>query len=270
MVIYNGSSSRSPFGDFVTAAKLWRVWLHMGLQDVKSRFRSSALGPAWILINLAAVIAAVGLIYGRLFHQNMNEFLPFLTLGLVIWAFITSALVEGCSAFVAAEGYIKQFPFPKATYLFRAVVPYVVVFCVGLIVYFACVVVYQRAFGWGALWVIPCFLLFLAINFCHLVIVAHLGARFRDLPHLLGSLMQIFFYMTPVIFTVKMLHERGLDFIYRFNPLYYLIEIVRYPLLNSEAPPPDVVYVSIAYLVVAALIAMVVVKKLSKQIVYML
>ncbi|MBN3789896.1 ABC transporter permease [Burkholderia sp. Ac-20353] len=270
MTTYNSASASSPLKEFVSAAKLWRVWLHMGLQDVKSRFRSSALGPGWILVNLAAVVGAVGLIYGRLFHQQMNEFLPFLTLGLVIWAFITSSLVEGGMAFVAAEGYIKQFPFPKPIYLFRALVPYTIVFVIGLAVFFAVMVFYQRHVGVGALWAIPGFALFLAINFFHVVIVAHVGARFRDLPHLLGSLMQIAFYLTPVIFTVTMLRDRGLSFVYAFNPLYYLIEVMRYPLLNSEAPPPEVVYVALGYCAVVGLLAMLVVKKMSRRIVYVL
>jgi ABC-type polysaccharide/polyol phosphate export permease len=270
MITYNSASARPSLTEFVSAAKLWRVWLHMGLQDVKSRFRSSALGPAWILINLGAVIAAIGVIYGRLFHQPMNEFLPFLTLGLVIWTFISSSLVDGCSAFVVAEGYIKQFPFPKIIYLYRAIVPFTVVFLVGLVVFFLAMALYQRHVGWGALWAVPCFLLFLTINFFHLVIVAHIGVRFRDLPHLLGSLIQIAFYLTPVIFTVTMLKDRGLAFVYMFNPLYYLIEILRYPLLNSEAPPAEVVYVTLGYCVVAGLVATYVVKKMSQRIVYVL
>ena len=270
MITYNSSSARPSMQEFVSAAKLWRVWVHMGLQDVKSRFRSSALGPAWILINLGAVIAAIGVIYGRLFHQPMNEFLPFLTLGLVIWTFISSALVEGSSAFVVAEGYIKQFPFPKIIYLYRAIVPYTVVFFVGLIVFFFAMALYQRHIGWGALWALPCFVLFLVINFFHLVIVAHVGVRFRDLPHLLGSLIQIAFYLTPVIFTVSMLKDRGLAFVYMFNPLYYLIEILRYPLLNSEAPPTDVTCVALCYCAIVGLIATYVVKKMSQRIVYVL
>ena len=173
MITYNSASARPSLAEFVSAAKLWRVWVHMGLQDVKSRFRSSVLGPAWILINLAAIIASIGLIYGRLFHQPMNEFLPFLTLGLVVWAFIGSSLVEGANAFIVAEGYIKQFPFPKTIYLYRAMVPFVVIFLVGILVFFVCMALYQRPIGWGALWVLPCFVLFLLINFFHLVIVAH-------------------------------------------------------------------------------------------------
>ncbi|WP_426397409.1 ABC transporter permease [Ralstonia sp. R-29] len=270
MITYNSASANSTLTEFVSAAKLWRVWLHMGFQDIKSRFRSSALGPGWILVNLAAVIGAVGLIYGRLFHQPMNEFLPFLTLGIVIWTFITSSLVEGSMAFVVAEGYIKQFPFPKPIYLYRALVPYTVVFVIGLIVYFAVVASYQRHVGWGALWAIPGFALFLAINFFHVVIVAHVGVRFRDLPHLLSSLMQIAFYMTPVIFTVAMLKDRGLSFIYAFNPLYYQIEIMRYPLLNSEAPPPEVIIVALGYCAVVGALAVFVVKKMSRRIVYVL
>ncbi|WP_250479416.1 MULTISPECIES: ABC transporter permease [unclassified Caballeronia] len=261
---------RPTFGEFVSAFKLWRVWLHMGLQDVKSRFRSSILGPGWILVNLAAVIAAIGLIYGRLFHQPMNEFLPFLTLGLVTWSFISSSLVEGSNAFVVAEGYIKQFPFPKTIYLYRAMVPYLVVFVIGLAVFFVCAALYQRPFGWGALWVLPCFVLFLAINFFHLVIVAHLGTRFRDLPHLLGSVIQIAFYLTPVIFTVTMLKERGLAFVYMVNPLYYLLELIRAPLLNSAAPPTEVIYAAIGYCVVIGIVASIIVKKMSHRIVYVL
>ncbi|MGY6129499.1 ABC transporter permease (plasmid) [Paraburkholderia strydomiana] len=270
MITYNSASARPSLMEFVSAAKLWRVWLHMGLQDVKSRFRSSALGPAWILINLGAVIGAVGLIYGRLFHQPMNEFLPFLTLGLVIWGFISSSLVEGSMAFIVAEGYIKQFPFPKIIYLYRAMVPYTVVFSVGLFVFFVSMALYRRPMGWGALWAVPGFMLFLIINFFHVVIVAHIGVRFRDLPHLLGSLIQIAFYLTPVIFTVTMLKDRGLAFVYMFNPLYYLIEIVRYPLLNSEAPPAEVSYVALSYCVVAGVAATYVVKKMSQRIVYVL
>jgi len=270
MITYNSASSKPSLGEFVSAAKLWRVWFHMGVQDVKSRFRNSVLGPSWILINLAAVIGAVGLIYGRLFHQPMNEFLPFLTIGIVVWSFISSSLVEGASAFVVAEGYIKQFPFPKIIYLYRAMVPYVIVFSIGLVIFFVAMALYQRHIGWGALWVIPGFALFLLINFFHLVIVAHVGVRFRDLPHLLGSLIQIAFYLTPVIFTVAMLKDRGLAFVYMFNPLYYLIEIVRYPLLNSALPPVEVVYVSLGYCVFMGIVAFLVVRKMSQRIVYVL
>ncbi|WP_338925713.1 ABC transporter permease [Mycetohabitans endofungorum] len=270
MVTYDSSSASRSLAEYCAAAKLWRVWTHMGLQDVKSRFRSSMLGPTWILVNLAAVIVAIGVIYGRLFHQPMNEFLPFLTLGLIVWGFIASSLTEGAMTFVNAEGYIKQFPFPKPVYLYRALIPYVVVFAIGIVVFIAVMLFYGRPLSWGALWVVPDFVLFVLTNFFHLVIVAHVGVRFRDLPHLLSSLVQIAFYLTPVIFTVQMLHDRGLDFVYLVNPLYYLIEIVRYPLLNSAPPPLQVIGVAVGYCIAAGLAAMVTVKKMSHRIVYVL
>lgn len=264
------SSRKHPLTEYIGAARLWRVWLHMGVQDIKGRFRNSALGPLWILINMSATIGAVGLIFGKLFHQPMEEFLPFLTLGLAIWGFITAALTEGGTAFVNAEGYIKQFAFPKVTYLYRAMVPYLAVFAIGIAVFFVVAIAYQRPFSWGALWVVPFLLLFVVINFFHLVIVAHVGSRFRDLPHMLTGLMQIGFYVTPVMYTVTMLHERGLDFIYRINPLYYVMEIVRYPLLNSDAPPKDVTLVALGYAVFTGLFALLVVRKMSHRIVYVL
>ncbi|MGF6769027.1 ABC-type polysaccharide/polyol phosphate export permease [Paraburkholderia sp. GAS199] len=269
MVTYSSNRTR-PLTEYVTAARLWRVWLHMGLQDLKGRFRSSVLGPLWILINLSATMGAVGIIFGRLFHQPMRDFLPFLTLGLAIWGFMTSALTEGASSFVHAEGYIKQFSFPKVTYLYRAMVPYMVVFSVGLFVFFVVAIAYGRPFTWGALWAIPGFLAFVIINFFHLIIVAHVGARFRDLPHLLTGLIQIAFYVTPVMYTVDMLKQRGLDFVYLMNPLYYLIEIIRYPLMNNAAPPMPVVGLALGYGALVGIIAIIVIKKMSARIVYVL
>jgi ABC-type polysaccharide/polyol phosphate export permease len=96
------------------------------------------------------------------------------------------------------------------------------------------------------------------------------GARFRDLPHLLGSLIQIAFYLTPVIFTVAMLKDRGLAFVYIVNPLYYLIELVRYPLLNNAHPPREVLTVALGYCAVMGITALIVVRKMSHRIVYIL
>ncbi|CAE6845110.1 ABC transporter permease [Paraburkholderia domus] len=269
MVTYSSNRTR-PLAEYVTAARLWRVWLHMGLQDLKGRFRSSILGPLWILINLSATMGAVGIIFGRLFHQPMQDFLPFLTLGLAIWGFMTSALTEGASSFVHAEGYIKQFSFPKVTYLYRAMVPYMVVFSVGLLVFFVVAIAYGRQFTLGSLWAIPGFLVFTLINFFHLIIVAHVGARYRDLPHLLTGLIQIAFYVTPVMYTVDMLKARGLGFVYMMNPLYYLIEIIRYPLMNGAAPPTEVVGLALGYGALVGIIAIIVIKKMSARIVYVL
>src|SRR6266852_5714740 len=134
----NGVSSSWPdmterqfFVDCLAACRLWRVWTFLGIQDIKARFRRSFIGPLWILLNLALFAGAAGFVYGVIFDQPMAEFLPFLITGIVIWGYLLSTLTEAGGAFIGAEGYIKQFSYPKQIYLLRALVSYTVNLLIG-------------------------------------------------------------------------------------------------------------------------------------------
>ena len=96
--------------DIFRSLSLWRIWARLGVQDVRLRFRRSSLGVAWIFVTLTINILAIGLIYGALFKQEVHHFIPMLTIGLVIWSYLTSSIIDGGNAFVASEGYIKQIP----------------------------------------------------------------------------------------------------------------------------------------------------------------
>jgi lipopolysaccharide transport system permease protein len=82
--------------------------------------------------------------------------------------------------------------------------------------------------------------------------------------------LQVLFFVTPVFFTVDVLKERGLDFIYKYNPLYYLIEVVRYPLTSLAPAPADVYIATSLYILVLMLVALFIAQRLDKRIVYIL
>ena len=87
--------------DVARSAGLWRIWVRLGIQDVRLRFRRSVIGMGWIFLNLAIMILAIGFIYGNLFGQDLGTFIPYLTVGLVTWGYLTNSIVEGGNAFVA-------------------------------------------------------------------------------------------------------------------------------------------------------------------------
>ena len=256
--------------DNTAALRNWRVWVHMGVADLTNRFAKSVLGPLWIVLNLAMWVVGVGLVYAKLFDMEMREFLPFLTIGFGVWGFLTATLTEGGHAFVMAEGYIKQFTYPKQIYMLRFLVNYTLVLLVSIAAFFVVAAIYQRRIDFGSLWALVGLVILLIISYAHITIMSYLTARFRDLPHGVGSLMQVLFFLTPVMFTAEKLAEKGLDFIYRYNPLYYLIEIVRYPLMNAKAAPMEVYAAAGIYLVVISIVALIVARALDKRLVYIL
>lgn len=236
--------------EVVHAARLWPIWLRIGLQDTRIRYRRSAVGVGWIFINLAIMIVAIGIVYGNLLGQDLKEFLPFLTIGLVSWGYITSSIVEGGNAFVASEGYIKQIGLPIYIYVFRFFVGITVTLMISLPAYLIVAVIYSVKFRWGALWVLIGILLLSMFSFLMIAIFSHLNARFRDASHIASVILQVMFFVTPIVWPAEILRKRGVNWIMDFNPFYHLLEVVRRPLTMSE---PAAVY---NYVIVSLLLIM--------------
>ncbi|HWH88323.1 MAG TPA: ABC transporter permease [Pseudomonas sp.] len=248
----------------------WRVWLFMGLQDIKARFRRSAIGPLWILINLAMMVLGAGMVYGVLLKQPMAEFLPYLTCGLIIWGFLVASFVEGGYAFISSEGYIKQFSFPKQIYLFRVLVTLFAVMMIGVCALIGTLLFFDRFNPMGWLYALPGLGILLLAGLGHITLSAYLSARFRDLPHALTGIFQVLFFITPVLFPVAMLKDRGFDFVYKYNPLYYLVDVIRFPILEgSFAVKQDYMFCA-AYLTVLWVVCILLGSKMDKKLVYML
>lgn len=258
------------FLDSFKSIKLWQVWWFLGTQDIKVRFRRSFIGPLWILINMAIFVGGAGLVYGLLFGQPMHEFLPYLALGFVIWGFIVSSLTESGLTFINAEGYIKQFSFPKQIYLMRTLVVYTIIFLIGLSVLIPVQLFFGSFYIVNWLYALPGLVLLLLTVLGHIVISAYLGARFRDLPHAMGGILQVMFFLTPILFPIKLLKERNLDFIYQYNPLYYLIDIFRHPILEGEFSASENYIIASLYMVMIWVIAIIVARQNDSKLVFLL
>ncbi len=256
--------------DNLAALKNWRVWWHLGMADVRNKFAKSVVGPSWILLNLALWVGGIGLIYGTLFNQKLEIYLPFLAIGFVVWSYLTQTITDGGNAFVFAEGYIKQFTYPKQIYVLRVLVNASVPLVIGVGIFFVVMLIMGRSFGAGMAWALPGLVLLQIATYLHATIMAYASARFRDLPHGMTALLQVLFFVTPVFFTIDTLKERGLDFVYKFNPLYYLIELIRHPLTMLEAAPIEVYAATGIYIGLLVLVALFVAGRLDKRIVYIL
>ena len=225
---------RAAFRDVVRSARLWHIWLRLGVQDVRHKFRRSTVGPAWIFLNLGVMIGAIGIIYGRLLGQNLHEFIPYLTAGLIIWGYLTTSISEGAHAFVNSEGYIKQISLPIYVYVFRCSVNVGLTTIISFVVFIIVAVAYQIPFGLGTLWAVPGMLMLVAISLMMICILAHLHARFRDIAPMASVAMQMAMYVTPIMFPAEMLRSRRMAWVVDYNPLFHMVEIVRRPLISAQ------------------------------------
>src|ERR1700682_1541938 len=101
--------------------RLTHVWGVLGLHDIKQRYRRSTLGPFWLTISTGIMVGTMGVLYARLMSQDINEYLPYLAVGLVLWTFISSTTNELCLTFIGAENLVKQVKLPLTAHVTRVV-----------------------------------------------------------------------------------------------------------------------------------------------------
>src|SRR4051794_31803051 len=85
--------------DIVAGIALWRLWFRLGWNDILQRYRRSFLGPFWLTASMAVMVIALGVLYAQLFNQPIDDFLPYLCVGLLVWTLIASYLTESGTLF---------------------------------------------------------------------------------------------------------------------------------------------------------------------------
>lgn len=223
--------------DLVEGFRKHELWAHLGWQDIKQRYRRSVLGPIWITIATGATAVAMGLLYSTLFKLELSEFLPYITLGLIIWNLISASILEGAEVFVANEGLIKQLPTPLSVHVYRLVWRQLLLFAHNIIIFVIIAIIYPKPWMWKDLAVIPALGLIVLNMIWVSLCFGILATRYRDIGPLLNSVVQLLFFMTPIIWNESTLQQQGAGGYARLielNPLLHYLDIVRAPLLGAD------------------------------------
>ena len=224
--------------EFQIAIQHFQIWTYLSASDIKNRFRRSKLGILWPILQQLAFSLGAGLIWANVFHLEPSEFIPFLTLGFAIWGFISGSMTEGCSSLIIAHSYLKQLPLPQSIFIFRALLTQLIFLVIGLMTALSVLLYFGKLTMLGILLGIPG--IFILIIYAYGVIgsLAYLGLRYRDLQHGLTGLFSLLFVVTPIIYPTEVLIQKGLAFAVYINPFASLIEIIRFPILNSDLAAP--------------------------------
>lgn len=212
-------------------AKTW-MWSAMAMQDIRLRYRGSILGPFWLTLSTIIMVAAMGVIYARLFHMDVSHYLPFLTIGLITWQFISSLINEGCQTFLAVQSVIQQVPMPFSIYVWRTVYRNLIVLAHSIVIVPFVLLIFGIKIGWDVVTVLPAFAL-IALNGAWVsIILGMVSARYRDIPPIVTNFVQVIFFVTPIFWPPSALGQWQELLV--LNPLFAAIDVVRAPLLGAE------------------------------------
>ncbi|WP_246375293.1 ABC transporter permease [Gluconacetobacter takamatsuzukensis] len=220
--------------DLRESMHLWRLIVVLGFLDIKLRYRGSALGPFWLTISMGVQVGAMAFIYADLFHTDIHTYLPFLSLSLIAWNYLNALVTDGCACFIQSDSVIKGMRMPFTVHAARSIVRNTIILAHNVVIIIAVFAIMGVHQSLSSLMALPAFCLWLVDAFAFSLLFGALCARFRDVPPIIAAIMQIAFFITPVMWNMNILNgHREAIFLIRFNPFYYLFEILRAPLLGT-------------------------------------
>lgn len=244
-VIFNQpNQKRLAWDDILLGLKKWPIWLMLSYQDIKLRYRRSVLGPFWITLSMAITVYTMGYLYAHIFHMELEQYFPYLVSGMLSWSLISTIVLEYTDGFMAYDTLIKQIKLPYTLYIHRIASRNIIIFFHNIVVIIPILAIYHTyaKVNFHTLLLIPGLLAVYINAVSYGLILAMIGARYRDVSQIIKSLVQVIFFVTPVMWKPEVLGENR-HLIVDLNPFYAFLEIIRQPLIGGVPTIKNIVMV---------------------------
>lgn len=219
---------------------IWRYrhfWVHLALSDLRARFRRSYLGLVWLTLQPLLLTSIMSLVFIVVLKQPFTDYSVYLFSGLIVWDFITGCFQIGAGSFLAAESYVRQVRLPMIIYPMKAVLYCTIVFLFafsGFAVYAG--IIKPAMFTWRWVYIIP-FISFMPLVGLPLAIISAItNIKFRDYQQMIGLVLQMLMYASPIMFNREAFEHSALRTWNTINPVAALLDIFRTPLIDGTDP----------------------------------
>lgn len=197
------------------------IW-NLVVRELKARYRGSMLGFLWSFLNPLLLISVYTLVFSVYLRFNMENYVVHLMSGLIPWLWFSSSLLEASGSILAGGNLIKKILFPAEVLPLVVVMSNAVNFLLSLPILMLFVILFKIPIGLAML-ALP---LVILIQFVFTVGLAFMFAalcvHYRDIQHLLGNFLTLWFFATPIIYPLKSIPEK-LRFTVELNPVAPLI-----------------------------------------------
>jgi len=211
------------------------IWTRLAYQDIKERYRGSVLGPFWVTLTNLIMVAAMGTIYSELFHVEVATYVPYIMTGILIWQFISGMINEGCSTFTNAQDVIQQVPMPFSVQAYRVVYRNLIILAHNAVIIPFGLALFKVPIGWNIIEIVPAFVVLSLNGLWICMLLGMLSTRFRDIPPIVGNVVQVLFFLTPIFWPLDAVPN--MKQVLALNPFFAWIDVARAPLLGVTPEP---------------------------------
>jgi len=218
------------FQDLKRGFARYYLWLYLGWRDVYRRYLRSFLGPSWLFINSLVLVSVMGPLYSFLFKIPMANYLGYMITSMLTWQTLAQIFNDMPTVYIVNAGFITDVNLPFSAYHLQMLWRNMIIYANSLIIIIP-VALFSHTLNLQSLLLFPINLFLVLANGLFIsYLVAALGTRFRDILPIMGSVMQIAFFGTPIIWRREMLGSHA--YLADINPFFHILEMLRAPFLG--------------------------------------
>ncbi len=225
--------------DLVGVQDIWErrsLWWILGMRDLQVRYRQTAVGVAWTILQPLTSMILFATLFGLLGKQPAAEGIPYAAIvlsGLIPWQFFATIVNQSTGSLVNNQGLVSKVYFPRLILPLATVIPALLDLAIGM----GLVVIVLMWLGIVPLWPVllaPVFVLWILLAAVGLgAWLSALNAMYRDFGFVVPFLLQVGFYISPVVYQPSVLIPAKWQWLYFLNPIAGGIEGLRWSLLGS-------------------------------------
>lgn len=249
--------------------KFQYVLVQLVRQQLILRYRRTALGFLWTLINPLLMMSVTAVVFATLFKVELKTFAIFLFAAMIPWNFFNSAVIQSSASFINNEGLIKKIYLPKLLFPLSVSLGVLIDSFLSFIALFVIIIILGGALSWAMLFIPIAFILLFFFTFGIVLIISVATVFFRDLQYIMTVAMQALFFLTPILYNKDMLGGK-IAALVSLNPVVPYIELFRAPINSATLPSLSVIISAVLYAFISIAVGFALFTQNEKKIVFRL
>jgi lipopolysaccharide transport system permease protein len=237
--------------------------IEMTKKELLARYKYTIFGFFWLVANPLLQMLVIGFVFQFFIKEPIKNYYFHLFIGLLIWNFFSLSLSKATPCVVYERSLIKKAAFPREVIPLSIILSNFIHLLIAFGLYLIPVLFIHTMTYIGIVLSILALLLLFIFTTGFSLLSASLNVRFRDINFFVQALLIIWFYATPIVYSLSLI-PRHLLWLWRFNPLTSIIQLFQYGLLQEAAPGPGMIIANLIVIVVITLCGIVVFRRESK------
>jgi ABC-2 type transport system permease protein len=235
------------------------------LRDLKARYRRSALGLLWTMLQPLLNMVVLTTVFSTVFRFDIHNYPVYALSGILFWNFFQQGVISAMNSLRGNASLLQKMPVPRAVFPLAAVGAGALNLCLALVPLFLILVITGHPLQ-PSLAFLPVALVVLTVFTAGIgLLLSPLAVFFFDVAEMVGVVLTLASYLTPIFYPTTIVPERW-QWVVRLNPLRCVLETFRYPIYYGRLPPADCLLPAVAVALVSLAVGAVAFRRASDRI----